>query len=107
MTWSELSSRLKERFWAPVRSKSFRFLHLLRTGTIVARMITTTANGIKSHELQLLPVAVGGGSAAAGVLAAAAGVVVAAAGGLTVSDDVLAATAGAAVAAAGSADILR
>ena len=104
---SELSSRLKERFWAPVRSNIFRFLHLLKTGTSVARTITSTANGIKIHEDQLLAGAVGVVAAAAGVLAVAAGVVVAAAGVTTVSAGVVTVSAGAAAAAAGAAGNLR
>jgi hypothetical protein len=114
LSWSELASRVKERFSAPVRSKSFRFLHLLKTGTIVPRTITSKANAIKNDTDQPLEVATGGVAAAAGVLAAsedelevAAGGVAAAAGVLAVSEDELALTSGAVVAAAGVSDRLR
>jgi hypothetical protein len=100
---TELSSRLKERFWAPVCAKSLRFLHLLKRGNMVPRTITSTANGINNHEVQLLAGAVGVVSAAAGVLAVAAGVAAAVVGVTTVSADVLAVTSGAVAAAAAAA----
>ena len=108
MPWSELASRVKERFGAPVRSKLFRFLHRLRKGTMVPITITSTANAIKNHKDQPLEVAVGVVATATGVLtgsedvlAVAAGVVPPASGVMTVSEDVLAVAAGAMVAAAG------
>ena len=107
---SELA-RVKERFGAPVRSKFFRFLHLLREGTSMPRTITSMAKPIKSHRDPRLAGAVGVVGTAAGmlsvsedVLAGAAGVVAAASGVLTVSEDVPAATAGGVGAAAGVAD---
>jgi len=100
LSWSELASRVKERFWAPVRSKSFRFLHLLKIGAIVPIAIITTASKIKSHKAPRLAGAAGV-VAAAGVLAAsedalagAAGVAAAAAGVLAVAAGVVAAAAG-------------
>jgi len=111
---SELASRVKERFGAPVRSKLFRFLHLLREGASMPRRITTTANPIKSDKDPRLAGAGGVVGTAAGVLtvsadvlAVVAGVVAAASGVLTVSEDVSAVTAGVVVAAAGVADGLR
>ena len=95
----------------PVRSKLFRFLHLLREGASVPRTITSTANAIKSHKDPRLAGAVGVVGTAAGVLsvsedvlAVVARVVAAASGVLTVSEDVPAVTAGAVGAAAGVAD---
>lgn len=115
MLWSELASRVNERFGVPVPAKLFRFLHLLKEGASMPMAITSTANTIKSHKDPCLAGAVGAVVAtAAGVLtgsedvpAVAAGVVVAATGVLTGSEDVLAVTSGVAVAAARFADILR
>ena len=114
MPWSELASRVKERFWAPVRSKSFRFLHLLKKGNSAPMTITSTATAIQSQKDQLLEVTVGVVATAAGVLTGsadvlevAAGVVAASAGVLTVSEDELAMAAGVVVAAAGVSDRLR
>jgi hypothetical protein len=111
LLWSKLDSRVKERFGVPVRSKFFRFLHLLREGASVPRTITSTANAIKSHKDPRLAGALGVlGTAAAvlsvseDVLAVAAGVVVAAAGVLSVSEDVLAVAGNVVVVAAGVAD---
>jgi hypothetical protein len=113
LAWSELASRVKERFGVPVRSKLFRFLHLLREGASMPRRITTTANPIKSDKDPRLAGAVGVVGTAAGVLsvsedvlAVAAGLVAVASGALTVSADVPAVT-GVVGATAGVADGLR
>jgi hypothetical protein len=110
---SELASRVKERFGVPVRSKLFRFLHLLREGASMPRTITSTANPIKSDRDPRLAGAVGVVGTAAGVLsvsedvlAVAAGVV-AASGVLTVSEGMPAVTAGVVAAVAGVAGGLR
>jgi hypothetical protein len=113
LLWSELVSRLKERFGASVRSKLFRFLHLLRKGTSVPMTTTSTANPIKNQKDPALEVAVAGVATGAGVLTGsedvlvAAGVGLAAAGVLSGSVDVLAVTAGVVEAAAGVAGSFR
>ena len=84
---SELASLVKERFSAPLRSKFFRFLHLLRRGAIVPMTITTTANAIRTQK--------------DAPLAGLVGRVTAVAGALAVSEDVLAVSAGVASTAAG------
>ena len=113
LSWSELASRLNERFGVTVRSNIFCFLHLLRKGTSVPMTITSTATAIKSPKAPCLAGATGGVAAVVcvlavseGVLAAAAGVV-AAAGALAVSEDELAVTSGAVVATAAVSDRLR
>ena len=108
---------VKERFSASVRSKAFRFLRLLRSGAIVPRTITTTANATKNQKDALLAGAVGGVATAAGVLAVSAGVLAVAAGAagalasaagvLAGSGDVLAVSAGVVAAAAGAAGCFR
>ena len=105
---------VKERFSAPVLSKAFRFLRLLRSGAIVPRTITTTANATKNQKDALLAGAAGGVTTAggvlavsAGVLAVAAGVLASAAGVLAGSEDVLAVAAGVVAAAAGVAGCFR
>lgn len=60
LVWLELSSRLKERFGSPVRSKFFRFLHRLMKGNIVPMATTSTPNAIKSHKDQPLEEEAGG-----------------------------------------------
>lgn len=111
---SELASRVKERFGAPVRSKLFRFLHLLREGASMPRRITTTANPIKRAKDPRLAGAGGVVGTVAGVasvsedeLGVAAGAVAAVSGVLTVSADAPAVTGGVVVAAAGVAVGLR
>ena len=78
---------VKERFSAPVCSKFFRFLHLLRRGAIVPRTMTTTANAIKNQK--------------DAPLAGFVGEVAAVAGALAVSRELLAVSAGVASTAAG------
>ena len=85
---------------APVPSKAFCFLHLLKNGNIVPMTITSTATAIQSHKDQPPELAAGVVAVAAGVLTGsedvlevAAGVAAAAAGVLTVSEDELAVTA--------------
>lgn len=110
LPWSELTSRLKERFGAPVRSKLFCFLHLLKKGNPVPMTITSTANAIQSQRVQSREVAAGLGAAASGVLAGSEDglEVVAAEGGVPADfEDELSVTAGVVAAAAGVADRFR
>jgi hypothetical protein len=110
---SELSSFVKERFGVPVRSSSFRLLHLPKTGTSVPKTITSTATKIKRDNDQppcftagVVAAAAGGLTVSEGVLAAATGVVVSAVAGMTVSEDGLSVAAAAAVAVFGAETLL-
>ena len=97
----ELTSFENERFCSLACSISLRFLHLLKKVASVPMTITAAANGMKSHDVQLLDAAAGTVATAAEALAVSEdGLAVAAcevepaAGVLTVSEDELAVTAG-------------
>jgi hypothetical protein len=112
---SGLASFVNERFWGPVRASIFRFLHLVRRGTIVPTTITRTAHKIKIHKEPAAALCVAG--AAAGVLAASedepaaasgvVGVVGVTAALLSASAEVLATGSGVVGVAAGFAGGLR
>lgn len=105
MTCSELATGFKERFWAPVRSKSLRFLHRLTSGAIVPSTITTTANAIRSQNDPPLAGTAGAAATGPGVLVFSTDVLsdtaaVLAAGVLTGSEGSVTLTSGVVVGAA-------
>jgi hypothetical protein len=92
---------VKERFSAPVCSKFFRFLHLLRRGAIVPMTITNTANAIRNQKDPPLAGFVGEVAAVAGALAVSGELFAVSAGVDSTAAGVLVGVAGGVASAAG------
>lgn len=96
---SELDLCVKERFWAPVFSMNFRFLHLLKRGVSAPMTSTNMTNAIRIPSEPARAGGAGFGVAASGVLADSEGALAVSAGVGSAATGVVSVSAGLAAAA--------